>query len=64
MAQNQMIAEDAEVWRLFFEGIADRDSLSHADRQRLDPMIGIQIQGMHQRFESHAKGIGTEAAWH
>jgi len=34
MASNEMIAQDPEVSRLFFEGAADLDSLSEADQQR------------------------------
>lgn len=63
MGNSEMIAQDPEVSRLFFEGLANRDSLSEADQQRFETIIGIQVQGFHQSFEFHQKGIGSEASW-
>ena len=63
-SQNIVIAQDAEVSRLFYAGCNDSASLSREDYARWGSMVGFQVQGMHQSFEFHEKGIGTEASWH
>ena len=61
--QNAMIAQDPETARIFFDGCTNRDSLSVAERQRFEIMLGLQVQGMNQSFEFSAEGIGSTASW-
>jgi hypothetical protein len=63
MGQNEMVVQDAEVARIQTEGLSNSDSLSEVDQSRFSAMMSIQVQGMHQSFEFHLKGIGSEASW-
>jgi hypothetical protein len=63
VAQNQIVIQDAESSRLFYQGIDDPASLSHEDYMRFQSMVGIQVQAMHQSYEFHQKGIDSEASW-
>jgi hypothetical protein len=60
---NSLIVQDPEVARIFWEGIADRDSLSEADRRRFDPMIQLQLSGMHQEYHFSQDGIIDPSIW-
>ncbi len=55
--------QDPEVARIYFNGIADRDSLSEADLQRFDPLLQIQIFGHQQNFRLARDGIISPEAW-
>jgi len=63
--QNGLIVQDPDVARIFTSGLADPESLPEVDQQRLQSMIGLQIQGMAQSFEFNFDGIGSRAsqAW-
>jgi len=63
-SQNMLIAADSEVSRLLFTGCSDPGSLSPEGWNRFIAMIGFQVQGMHQSFEFHERGIGTQASWY
>jgi hypothetical protein len=63
MGQNEMVVQDAEVARIQAEGLSNSDSLSEIDQTRFSSMMAIQVQGMHQSFEFHLKGIGSDASW-
>jgi hypothetical protein len=63
MGQNEMLCEDSEVSRIFWDGCRNPDSLSPEDGDRLSTMLIVQIQGHHQSFEFHLTGIGSEASW-
>ncbi len=62
-SQNIVLAQDAETSRIFFAGCSDPDSLSPEEHNRFISMLSFQVQGMHQSFEFHEKGVGTEASW-
>jgi hypothetical protein len=43
--------QDPEVARVFWEGMADRDALSEADRRRFDPLLTLMLAGHNQQYE-------------
>jgi hypothetical protein len=61
--QNAMMGQDSEVARIYWEGVADRDSLSEEDRRRFAPLMQIMFQGNSQKFEFHRDGIGGAGPW-
>jgi hypothetical protein len=63
MSQNEMIAEDSEVSRTFWDGCRNSESLSQEERDRFQIMLTNQAQGFHQSFEFHLKGVGSDASW-
>lgn len=62
-ALNTLVAQDPELARIFWEGLADRDSLSQADRRRFDPLMWIQLLGSSQQYQFERHGIASPEAW-
>jgi hypothetical protein len=62
MSQNEMLCEDSEVCRIFYDGCRNPESLSQEDGDRFVSMLINQVQGFHQSFEFRLKGIGSEAS--
>ncbi len=58
-----LMAQDGEVSRIFWDGIADRSSLSEADRRRFDPVISMQFAGYSQQHEYSLRGLADTRAW-
>ena len=65
-AQNltsSLVIQDPELARIFWEGMADRNALSEADRQRFDPLIGIIMNGFRQHFRLRRDGVLGAEQW-
>jgi hypothetical protein len=62
-SQSQYLIQDAEVARIWWDGLADRESLSEADRRRFDPLITIQLQGASLVHAMEREGIGSLGEW-
>ena len=60
---NEMLIQDPEVARIFWEGIADRDSLAVEDRRRFDPLILLQFEGRSQEFFFYRQGVSSVGSW-
>jgi len=45
------------VARIFWEGLAQRASLSEKDRRRFDPLLNLQIKGNGQQYQFHRDGL-------
>jgi hypothetical protein len=58
-----ILVEDPEVARIHWEGLADRDSLSEADRRRFDPYVGIAMRGTEQHYRFHRDGLTGSEEW-
>ena len=58
-----LLAQDGEVSRIFWDGIADRDGLSEADQRRFDPLLSMQFQGYSQQHEYSLRGLAHTRAW-
>jgi hypothetical protein len=59
LSQNDAIIQDADVARLCFEGMADSNSLSEADRRRFDMLIHNQLPVTAQQYEFVHDGVGS-----
>ena len=62
-SQNIVLAQNAETSRIFYAGCTNPESLAPEEQDRFTSTLGLQVQGMHQSFEFHENGIGTEASW-
>jgi hypothetical protein len=49
-AQASLTVQDPELARIYWAGIADRESLSEQDRQRFDPLVGLTMTGTQQQL--------------
>jgi hypothetical protein len=57
-----LMVQDPEVARIYWNGIADRDSLSETDRQRFDALMYVDMKGQSQHFHFNREGLtGPEA---
>ena len=57
------VIQDAEVARIYWDGMADRDALSEPDRRRFDPLIALQFGMVNQNYEFVANGTGSPSVW-
>jgi hypothetical protein len=57
------ISQDAEMARIYWDGMADRDGLSEPDRRRFDPLVGVQFANVNQQYEFIRDGTGSPRVW-
>jgi hypothetical protein len=62
-AMTTLLAQEPDVARVFWDGIADRDSLSEEDRRRFDPLLTLWFQPARQQFQFQRDGIGNPEEW-
>ena len=55
--------QDPHLARIWWDGCADRESLSEADRRLFDPLIAGQMQGLQQHFRFFQEGIISLDTW-
>jgi len=60
---NEMMIQDSEVARIFWDGIVDRDSLTLEDQGRFDPLILLQFEGRSQDFLFYRQGVSSAESW-
>ena len=58
-----MPVQDPEVAKIFYDGLADYDSLSGTERQRFQLLLSSQFVGLIQEYEFHRDGIGSPGTW-
>jgi hypothetical protein len=58
-----LLAQDPEAARIFWDGLADRDSLSEPDRRRFDPLLTLFLQPIRQQYQFERDGIGSAEEW-
>jgi hypothetical protein len=58
-----LAADNPEVARIYWEGLADRGALSEPDRQRFDPLIATFMGGFQQEHDFAQDGIIAPSAW-
>jgi hypothetical protein len=56
-------AQDPEMARIFWEGMADRSSLSEPDRRRYDPLMYIIMSGHGENFRLNRDGVFRPEEW-
>ena len=60
---NLPIIQDEDVARIYWDGLADRNSLSESDRRRFDPLLSLQIRITAEQFEFSRDEIGSARLW-
>jgi len=58
-----LIVQDADIARIFWQGIADRDSLSEEDRRQFDPLVQMYFFVDNQSYQFQQDGIISALAW-
>jgi hypothetical protein len=58
-----LCADNPEVARVYWAGLADRSALSTPDRQRFDPLIGTFMNGFQQEQQFARDGIIPPSFW-
>ena len=56
-------AQDPELTRIFYGGLADLDSLPETDRRRFELLMTSQFTGNLQEYEFNREGIGSPGTW-
>jgi hypothetical protein len=65
-ANNQMsilVAQDPELSRIYFDGLADPAALFEPDQRRFNPLLGVQITGFQQQFRLARDGSLGSGEW-
>ena len=60
---SSLLAQDSELARIFWAGMADRNSLSEPDRQRFDPLISIGMGTFFQEYDFFRDGVLSDRVW-
>ena len=60
---NSMIVADPDLSRIWWDGMADRATLSESDLRRFDPLLGMQMNGFQQHFRLSRDGIISSEIW-
>ena len=63
IALNLAIIQDAEIAKIYWDGIANRDALTEPDRRRFDPLISLQFNTVNQVYEFAREGTGNSRVW-
>ncbi len=58
-----LAADNPEVARVYWGGLADRSALSALDRQRFDPLIGTYMAGFQQARQFAQDGLLAPSTW-
>jgi len=58
-----MLADNPEVSRIWWEGMASRDLLSEEDRHRFDPLCQLYFHALRQQFQFQRDGVGSPEEW-
>ncbi len=58
-----VIAQDSELVKLFWSGLANRAALNDEDRRRFDFLISAQSQTFEQSWRFREEGVIDDATW-
>jgi len=59
----ELMAQDPELSRIWFQGMRDRNGLSEPDRLRFDPLIAIVLGSTNQEYHLEQDGAVSPAYW-
>ena len=62
-SMNTLIIQDPVMARIFWDGLADRETLSEPDRRRFDPMMSMTVNSFQQHFRLARDGVLGSEAW-
>jgi hypothetical protein len=60
---NTMMIQDPEVARIYWDGLADRSSLTEEDLHRFDPLMMMQFEAFSQQYFFHRQALSSADAW-
>jgi hypothetical protein len=60
---SRLMVQDPEVARIFWDGVADRASLSREDLRRFDPLVGMSFSGWNQEYQFASDDVIGEIVW-
>jgi hypothetical protein len=63
IALNLAVIQDAEIAKIYWDGIADRDALPEPARRRFDTLISPQFNTVNQVYEFAREGTGNRRVW-
>jgi hypothetical protein len=58
-----LVAQNSDLARIYWEGLADRDSLSEADQRRFDPLVTATTEMNRQVLRSYHDGLISQEVW-
>jgi hypothetical protein len=61
--QSALLSQDPDLNRIYWDGLADRDSLSEADQRRFDPLITAVTEMNRHVLRAHRDGLVTDEVW-
>jgi hypothetical protein len=56
-------SKDPELVQIWYEGLADPDSLSQVQWRQFGMLLTVQFQADSQQYQFHRDGIGSSMAW-
>ena len=62
-APSRLLAEDSELARIWWAGLADRGSLTESDRERFDPLVGMSVSAFDQEYEFFEEEAMSKRVW-
>jgi len=62
-AVSSMLAQDANLARIYWSGLADRSSLDLSERERFDPVAAMAVGVWDQEYEFFRDGMMSERIW-
>jgi hypothetical protein len=62
-ASSLALAQDPDVSRIFWEGLADLAALSEADQRRFVPLLSMTFSGFAEQYWANRAGFATSSGW-
>jgi hypothetical protein len=60
---SSLIVQDPEVARIYWDGMADRSSLSEADQRRFDALVAMNFNQWNQEHQFAGDGVISPGVW-
>jgi hypothetical protein len=60
---NTLMAENPDVNRVFWAGLADSEGLAEPDRRRFESLVSLLVKAVEQSWRFHQDGILDDASW-
>ncbi len=62
-AASLALAQDPDVSRIFWEGLADLGALSEADQRRFVPLLTMTFNSFGEQYWAHRAGFSRSSGW-
>ncbi len=60
---NYMLAQNDDLYRLYFDGLADPDSIAEPEVMKFDMLLGTYVSSLMQTYSLHCEGTLGEGIW-